>query len=545
MTLLKFSKTRIVYWDSYRSTLTLPANANTLPTEVSKVDVGDDLPYLVYRIRGTDASNIGHNWHNIPYNAYGLYCTPAEINSLYENSNSITPKSCGFVVGHTIPLNRNATSNSTQLSFNNTIYSLIVDMPGNDMVTCGWEDDVISKFNIFIRTFDGSTYDTLKRNVLPRNDIIFKVPKVKTNGTFQPTQGGALSDTKALYKDFENFTGTDTFGLINGLTQNCVVNAYLPEILQDNSNVKTLYPGENQDMFHLDLKQFEPLSTIPCSQINFNECWNNQDARSQWLNSNLAFPGDVLTVMSLVPVSRGVEDTFEFGTDQPFNDFPYGTDFSDTGTGNLGKFQQMLWSEIIQSKNGMKHMDTYTSNLPTKFIKCLPIMSQDDTPVTHTICGTVTWTLEVEVTDRLHKEINPYKWDMVWPFRYIQRTFNDAKKYTGVKTYETMISSQGMRPLNDSHYKNLQVRRRAHRDNDPGKRINYPYRSTNNYTPALADTTANLGRYTNSIPYDTEQPPGLYTPACVNHNPTATFGAQTGARLTRSQTKKLKSSASR
>lgn len=85
MTKLNFSKTRIVYWNSNRSTITLPANTSILSAnvEILKTDDIVSIPYLVCKVVGNSGTNEGHQWHNIPYNSYGLYCTPCEINTLF------------------------------------------------------------------------------------------------------------------------------------------------------------------------------------------------------------------------------------------------------------------------------------------------------------------------------------------------------------------------------------------------------------------------------------------------------------------------------
>lgn len=214
MPLLNFSKTRVVYWDSGKSSITLPANADTLPTGVSFLTDNVALPYRLAKLVGQDATTttVGHQWHVIPYNAYGYYCTPAEINAVIENSNSFTPISCNYSIGHTIPLSRTATASTTQLSFNNTIYSLITDLPANDHVTCEEPFDLAS-LNTFCRTFDGAKYSDQTRNLLLIPDLYFKVPRVKSPGTNNPTPG---PDTSAFYPDFLE-QGTT---LPDGYTQN-------------------------------------------------------------------------------------------------------------------------------------------------------------------------------------------------------------------------------------------------------------------------------------------------------------------------------------
>lgn len=256
--------------------------------------------------------------------------------------------------------------------------------------------------------------------------------------------------TENNYKDFNWHPG-----LPQCYTQNGAVNAYLPELLQDNSNVKALYPGENQDTFYLDLSSYKTLATIPCDSINFNETFANLDSRASLINSTAAFPSDLLSIMSVVPVLRGPRQLFKNLTDTPYDNCV-------TNVSQDSDLSKILWSEILQSKNNMTHDNCFTKSLPQKFIKCLPILAQDDNGVNHTICATITWTLEIETTERLYKNINPLKWEMLWPMRYGIPTVENGK-LTGVTWQETMISSQGLRPLNDEHYRQLQLRRRGGR----------------------------------------------------------------------------------
>lgn len=515
MTKLKFSKTRIVYWESNRSSLKLPVNANTLPVEVTLLADNPALPYRIASVIGKDATTVttGHQWHTIPYNQYGLYCTPSEINALYENSNSFTPISVNYVIGHTIPLSRTATSSTTQLSFNNTIYSLICDLPGQDHITIGNEFGTVQDFSNFCRTYDGSRYDNLERAVLPTPPILFKVPRVKSEGTYWPAlPGQSVPAITTNYKNFEWATG-----LPQGYTQNGAVNAYLPELLQNNSMVKVLYPGENQDMFQLDLSSYKLFSTIPCDSINFNETFANLDSRASLINTNLAFPSSLISFMTLVPQLRGPQDLFVDTTDTP-----YANIIGATGT-DTQKLSKVLWSEVLQSKNGMTHDNCFTEPLPYKFIKCLPIMAQDNNVVNHTICGTVTWTIEIETTDRLYKNINPYKWEMLWPVRHMQPTVVDGV-ITGILPLEGMASSTGLRPLNDQHWTKLQLRRRAETQLAATS-------TTNPNNTSFRPTIATVNDVGEAIPEAVEQDIGFYTSAEYNDLHTKAFTAVGGAQL--------------
>lgn len=512
MTKLQFSKTRVCYWDSARSELKLPANSNTLPDGVTLEPASDVLPYRLAVVAGAK-----HNWHTVPINSYGYYCTPAEINALYENSSSITPISCSVTIGHNIPLSRNATTNATQLSFNNTIYSLIVDLPPNDHVTAGTEFDNVKDHNAFCRTFDGSLYSNLNRNVLPKPDIVFKVPKAKNVFSLTNVVSDKDSSDTAISGQTINFYEEKTV-LPEGYSQNDLVNAYLPELLQDNNNVKVLYPGENQDSFHLDLSSWKDLATIPCDSIHFNESYANIDSRSFGVDMiNCAFPNSMILYMSLVPVLRGPNDLFQIDGDGNTIDTPYTfqTNVQDKAVNHLNR---ILWSEIIQSKAGFTHKDMYTMGIPIKFIKCLPIMDQADTVVAHTVCGTLSWTLEVEVTERLYKSVNPLKWEMVYPQRVKQVTIDANKKVTTSFVREYYTSGWPKRPLNDKHQRTPLVRRRAYADlND---RSGTPYTST--YTPPIIKM-GDAAAASQNLPNNQEQSAEYYTNAAYNDIFTATF----------------------
>lgn len=532
MTLLKFSKTRVVYWDANPSALKLPANANTIPDGVGLYVDNKVAPYMVYQI-----SPNKHNWHIVPYNHFGCYMNPAELNAVYENSNSFYPKSCSMIIGHTIPLTKNATANSTQLSFNNTIYSLIYDMPGNDHVTAGTGFNNAQEADAFFRTFDGSKATDLKRNLLPSPLILFKVPRVKNEKSFDVIQRPYEENKEnPQYKPFYE----ESKGLEQGYTQASMVNAYLPEIMQDNHNVKTLYPGENQDTFHVDLTPYKTYSTIACDSLNFNETFANIDVRAAQINSNTAFPNSLFLWMSIVPSMRGPTDMFSF-QDVGLVDTPYCSKMDiNTAQTTLEGQNFALWSEILKSHHGERHESTFLPPLPNKFIKCLPIMAQDDVAIAHTICGTVTWFIEIECTERMYKHINPYKWEMVWPMRYlVNKKFDKDGLLTSNRVRETFISSQGMRPLHDNHWKQLQYRLRGANSLDPTNIINP--NTDNAPIPLAASRTVDGGVRTDTgllnLPIDFETEQMRWTPAALNDLHTASFQMLYTGPQTRSRTK--------
>lgn len=534
MTKLHFSKTRICYWDSARSELKLPADPNTLPDGVTLLGDNESRNYRIAQLAAAT-----HNWHTIPYNTYGYYCTPAEMNAVYENSNSVTPLNCKVTIGHNIPLSRNATTNATQLSFNNTIYSLIVDLPPNDHVTTEIDFLTVPEHNAFCRTFDGSLYDTLNRNVLPKPNIMFKVPRAKHTDSLFPnaTSTSAAADFTNVHANNTTFFEEKTsFG--ETYTQNGLVNAYLPELMQDNNHIKVLYPGENQDVFSVDFSVYKDLATIPTDSVNFNESFTNIDSRNFGTNMlNCAFPNSMMMFMSLVPVLRGPWDNY--GMDASFNlqDTPY-TVQDDADRTNVERLNLILWSEIQQSKGGMTHADTFTKGLPIKFIKCLPIMDQANSVVTHTVCGTITWDLELEVTDRIYKNINPLKWEMVWPVRTKTYSVNANNVISGTGIQETFASGWPKRPLNDAHTRSLKLRRRAY----VGPATNWvPY--TGDFRPAVLAMNTDAQVWDN-LPCDTEQCSNMYTNAVYNETTTCAFkltGIESTEKITHKSDKEPKS----
>lgn len=519
MTKLQFSKTRVVYWDSAANGLVLPANANTIPNGVGPVPTTvekDALPYLSYGILGST-----HNWHMIPQNQYGLYCTSAEINALYENSSSFTPTHMGFTVSHTIPLSKTASGSTTQLSFNNTIYSLVYDLPSNYLVQPGLCFSTIQEANVFFRTFDGLKYSDSTRNLLPKPDILFKVPNAKTQGSTYMTRVGTNATSAPAAKEYAkypNFNSVRT-GMPDGHTQNSLVNAYLPEFLQDNKNVKALYPGENQDDMQHDLQSFATWSTIHTSCINFNEVFASLDCRNFGVNFlNVAFPSDIMLFMNVIPECAGVNQPWTQVTGNVIKT-PY-TAMNNTGTSTVAKdFGAAFWSTTMQQKAQALHNDFITNILPKKWIKCLPIVANDNIVVDHTICATITWTLDVDITDRIHKEINPWKWEMVWPTRIAERKYDNTGALTSTIVKEYMRSGWPVRPLNDSHCTSLRLRCRDLDDLQPDN-ITTTYNQDKNYVPPVMKHAANVDEH---VPTENLENLTRFTNTIWNQNYTAAW----------------------
>lgn len=105
-------------------------------------------------------------------NSYGLFLTMAELYSLYENFDSFIPTHLNIVIGHAVPLAKYPnTTGTTQLSFNNTIYSLICDLPANDMVTLNQNFATYEDAYYFYRTYDGTSFkDGTTSQLLPTTE---------------------------------------------------------------------------------------------------------------------------------------------------------------------------------------------------------------------------------------------------------------------------------------------------------------------------------------------------------------------------------------
>lgn len=361
MTILNFTKTRIVYWTGTENQIVSPTNFNVLPTGVTKIFGDGDFNYNVFSIAGNS-----HNWHTVPMNYYGLYCTNQEMLMMYQNNSEIKPLNMKCTIGHSIPLNTTTTGTITNLSFNNTIYSLIHDLPPNDWVTIKpWGiDNNDEERSIFFQTYDGGRRDTKNQLLLPKQDIWFKVPYVAVHN--QPiTIMSTNADTTLTAAEQARITTPITVGLQNNnniyLTENNLANMYLPEVLMSNTHTKALYPGENQDFMEINIKD-SGYATINTSQIRVNEYFTNKDDRNWGMNANMPFPS--LEVMNVVPLIQGTQkpsvtitNTNVYDINTPWTE----SDINPVTTTDVQSFQTRFMRETIRSRHNCSESDMYTS----------------------------------------------------------------------------------------------------------------------------------------------------------------------------------------
>lgn len=143
------------------------------------------------------------------------------------------------------------TTANTQLSFNNTIYSLIYDLHDTNFVSPKAVFSDESAALDFCTTFDGASFaDKSKRTLLPVNGLNYEVPatgnKLMIND--DTTKRDSPCVTVQYGKNTEyKLTEPNSFEE-QSATEDELKKAYLPRFLQDNQNVKLLYPGENVDV---------------------------------------------------------------------------------------------------------------------------------------------------------------------------------------------------------------------------------------------------------------------------------------------------------
>lgn len=114
-------------------------------------------------------------------------------------------------------------------------------------------------------------------------------------------------------------------------------------------------------------------------------------------------------------------------------------------------------------------------------------MAQDDTSVNNTICATMTWDLDVEVTDGIYKTINPYKWELVCPKYYFSYA-GSGSSVTAASVIEAYVSGLRHRPLTDMHDWKLHKRFRAV---ETMRSSNVTNPNTTSYTSPIIGTGAN------------------------------------------------------
>lgn len=391
-----FSKTRIFYYDNQPNTATI-GDYTDFAIEVPQSTAS--YPYLTVSVPGSK-----HNWSYLPINSYGLFMTFAEIQSLVENSDSFCPVRLEVTIGHTIPLARYPSStNSTQLSFNNTIYSLIaVNEDGYIGINSAIQDNEVQEF---VRTFDGvSASDGTSRATLPKRDMFFRIPYHSLPTTAQTTavnEAAHIVSANTAAGVNTSVTDANRFEWDQTIAQ--LIDSYIPELLQNNDNVFTLYPGENQ--FQKEFSNYDKeFSTLDCSGPSFNETVFQLDQRLNTL-INRDLTGRAANNILSLPVLwtlRGENGDYSPST------------LVDNATTLAGS--NVNWAKFVDMYKGRNPTNDYTNILPKIFVKGVPIVDGDNNLVPHSFCCTITWTLTVDCKPRSDMNTNRLQWRMTTPY---------------------------------------------------------------------------------------------------------------------------------
>lgn len=432
---MKYSKTRVVYWDN---NLTNTSDENPNCTIITP-STNEPALYGVGEIEGSDLG-----WHHLPMNHYGLYLTTSEMQDLLELNAKITPVSAKVTIGHTIPLAQYpGTTNTLALSFNNTIYSKTYHQPPSARLCPMLDFDTIHDFYNFCRTFDGHRWvenppTPAQRSVLPKPNLRFIYPKPdywtehagstsRANGyAREHTLVAGLNDSTAQqaniatyllratnYKAFQAFDDT----VEQPLLENDLMAGYAPEFLQDNANLKALYPGENIDEFEVRPKP-NLTHTIDNSEELLNDLWQTRDVRAMFNNSNFNYIDAVYLYLNLWPQCKGPHTNWN--TNGAYID-ENPLQFNGEGTAvSQGKHNVGLIESFMKSLTGFEYKDQWNDAIGHLWIKGNEILDPTGALVVHTFQGTVTWQLELDVMEKIHKPLrDPWKWINV--YRRIQR----------------------------------------------------------------------------------------------------------------------------
>lgn len=372
-----------------------------------------------------------HNWHNVPLNQLGFYMTEAEMQCMVENFDEVSFKSVKCIISNVIPLAKYAsTTNSTQLSFNNTIYSLLAQDRTNYVgVRNGMPD--LQSLNVFSRTFDGvSANDAQERVSFPVHPITFKVPwpYADTNDTFNDDNSKTtvpidVNNIKP-YATANNIPKDINFDNVNDLddmklTFTNLIDCYIPEFLQNNEEVYILYPGENQYIYEWGPSN-NKYNTIELHGPHFDELMNSSDIRFQIMqNNNLRNPIHAFAMIEPFPQAKGFDldypDIFS-SRDQGF--IPSGVPTSTRNQSRLLELMQNL-QELWFKRD---YDDSFCDIMPKLFIKGCPIVASDNNLVPHEFLCLTTWELQIEGKDRLRMHSNRLQWAMT--YHHVEKYIN-------------------------------------------------------------------------------------------------------------------------
>lgn len=453
---LEFSKTRVVYYQNNANKLAKTNWQTKISVRAASTkDANKNI--RVGSIKGED-----HGWHFVPTNNWGLYVTFNEFISLLENSSHVQPIGINVNISHAIPLAKYpGTANTTQLSFNNTIYSLIYDLVDTDMVRAPNPYNDIVNYTDFCRSFDGSSWSNGTDRVnLPLPSIEFKIPFAIVNDDI------TKSDNMTKAESINIFTGSDKDTILGNLAGNTgqeqplglddLKLSYLPEFLQDNANVKVLFPGENIDSYEFSDPN-NNYAGFNTETIQYGESFANLDLRNYYTNSiNCPISPEYLLSADVFPTLRGPTDYDKsVGICWP-NDWDI-LDNTDT---------RSIIEETGALAHGYNYNNQYTRCVPQKFIKGIPLIDPSNALINHQFCVLLSHTLKVKITPRKPIIPRPLQYDCVYPFRevvtQIQKNATDPTKPVYTRGVRTVFKrSFPFKPMHPTLYAQFERRLRA------------------------------------------------------------------------------------
>ncbi|CAH0563128.1 unnamed protein product [Brassicogethes aeneus] len=122
------------------------------------------------------------------------------------------------------------------------------------------------------RSYDGSGFNKNEQLILPVNDIEYLIPVPLTQKKVaDDTLAGAATNTPAKP------TNVSENNMMQPLSLYDIKKTYYPDLLQDNKNVKLLYPGENVLKHTIECKS--EFNIVDCNTLNFGEPIYNYDVR--------------------------------------------------------------------------------------------------------------------------------------------------------------------------------------------------------------------------------------------------------------------------
>lgn len=433
-----FTKTRFVYWNNDPQTLTSTNIKQKITIRNPNTNNSVNGGYAICSVLGDV-----HNWHQIPMEVFGWYCTPAQLASLYENFDSFWATNVKCTIAHCIPTAKYAgTTNATQLSFNNTIYSLTYVLGDTEQVTTSLPDaDNISQNYDAFRTFDGSRFDNNERALLPKPTLYYKIPcdwptggdnYLHPNDTKYPlpatvdirhfTSDGDLDPAGDIIND-DKFYTPQTSRILT--LQDLAVDLY-PDPLLDNEGIKALYPGENQDVFEYKIEG-NNVCKIDCRGQTFAETFWQLDHRNYGMNSNIVFDEKMLLNTKICPRFRG---PIAFANKQ--------------GVSDTSEYRRHF------TQDGWDIGEMFQESFPKWLVKGFPIIDPSNNNIPHSFAATCTWELQIEGIPRTAHIPRTLRWGHFYPeaIQYI-KSVEKGKTVQGATQFYTKTWPK--KPHNEKH----------------------------------------------------------------------------------------------